>query len=380
MRQYRYFSSFFQIWRLPFIIAVFLIAVGHGRVFAQSFTTSDTVFTPSNYPDGALEATIFLPSSFNGTAVVLVHELGTARSTMDIWGDTLAAHGFLAISIDYPDPVNSGATFPQPVRAVVAGVQFLRSLTSESPTIRRVGVLGRSLGAILAAEAKMDDINYPLLGIDSEFSGQIDFDVLLYGLYDTQHFLTSTLPLPLYISAYFSGDATLESDQEPVLHASDFTCPILLIHGTDDSVLQYQQSLSFYDSLQANGQNADLITVPGAGHVFETNGDSFTTLGLPIKDSVLRFLAQPDLAVKNVPVLITQKAFPNPLFSGEVLHIPDPSGDGNEITTADIMGKQTVLTGVRDGNFIDVNTRSLMPGVHFFSVPHAQTVAITILP
>jgi acetyl esterase/lipase len=376
MRPYPNFNSRFRIECLSFI-TIFLIVVGHGQAIAQSFTTLETVFTPSTYPDGALNGTLFLPSTFNGTAVVLVHELGADRSTMDVWGDTLAAHGFLALSIDYPD--SSYAMFPQPVRAVVAGAQFLRSLSAESPAVSRVGVLGRSLGAILAADAKMDDVDYSLLGIDSEYSGQVDFDVLLYGLYDFQHFLTSTLPLSDYIYAYFSGDASLESSQEPVLHASDFTCPILLIHGTDDSVLEYQQSLSFYDSLIANGQNANLITVPGAGHLFETNGDSFTTLGLPIKDSVLRFLTQSDLGVANNSQMPNLQAFPNPLPQGGMLHIPDQSGNGTDVIASDIMGRRTLLSGDRDGNYINVYTQQLAPGIYFFT-PEDQSPSASPIP
>jgi len=365
---------------LSIAIVMFFLTLQPYAVFSQGVMVTDTVFTPSDYPDGILDGTLFSPSSFNGTAVVLVHELGTARSTMEIWGDTLAAHGFLALSIDYPDPVNSGATFPEPVRAVVAGVQFLRSMTSESPVVSRVGVLGRSLGALLAAEAKMNAQDYALLGIDSVYSGQVDFDVLLYGLYDFQHFLTSTLPLSTYINAYFDGNASLEDSQEPVINASDFTCPILLIHGTEDNTLQYEQSLSFYDSLKANGRDADLITVQDAGHLFETNGDSFTALGLPIKDSVLQFLNKPNLDV-TVSIQNNEfQVFPCPVNQGQSIHFTGFQGKGNSIIAAGITGAMTILTMDRDGNDIQIGTDVLSPGIYFLRPMGGQATEDDVAP
>ena len=114
---------------------------------AQTFTTFDTVFTPANYPDGDLTGTVFIPSTPNGISIVAVHGLGDPVSTMNGWSDTLAANGYTVLNIDYPDPVNSGATFPMPVRAIKTAVQFLRrSRNHFHLTTGIVAAVGRSLG------------------------------------------------------------------------------------------------------------------------------------------------------------------------------------------------------------------------------------------
>jgi dipeptidyl aminopeptidase/acylaminoacyl peptidase len=49
--------------------------------------------------------------------------------------------------------------------------------------------------------------------------------------------------------------------------------PILLIHGTNDTVVPYSQSETFARLLQGKGQNCKLVQLPGADH-WLTNGES----------------------------------------------------------------------------------------------------------
>ncbi len=44
--------------------------------------------------------------------------------------------------------------------------------------------------------------------------------------------------------------------------------PILLIHGTEDKTVPYQQSRAFYDALKAGSVRVELVTIAGAGHGF----------------------------------------------------------------------------------------------------------------
>ncbi len=291
-------------------------------IAAQSFTSFDTIFTPPAYLDGDLTGTLFVPSMPNGISIVAVHGLGDAVSTMNGWSDTLAAHGYTVLNIDYPDPVNAGATFPMPVRAIKTAVQFMRrSRNHFHLTTNVVGAVGRSLGAGLIAQSLIDEADYSVYGIDNTISDHIDFAAILYGIYDYYHFTQTDLPISISMFAqqYFGSSATLEARETPVLQSQHLTTPLLLIHGTADARLQYQQTQEFHDSLVANGKSNDIILYPGEPHFFEapSNGLSFTSVGLQVKDSVLAFFsyqsAQAGISSKEqVPPFAINQNYPNP--------------------------------------------------------------------
>jgi dipeptidyl aminopeptidase/acylaminoacyl peptidase len=48
--------------------------------------------------------------------------------------------------------------------------------------------------------------------------------------------------------------------------AGRLTCPILLQHGTADSVVPYQDSVLLEKKLRGRGRSVELISYPGADH------------------------------------------------------------------------------------------------------------------
>ena len=141
----------------------------------------------------------------------------------------------------------------------------------------------------------------------------------MYGIYDFYHFTQTDLPISItaFAQQYFSADATLEKRETPVLQADRITIPLLLIHGEADVRLEYQQSQEFHDSLTANGKSNDLILYPGQPHFFEAPSDglSFTSIGLQVKDSVLAFFSYQSAhagVVENASTNVIEQNFPNP--------------------------------------------------------------------
>ena len=59
---------------------------------------------------------------------------------------------------------------------------------------------------------------------------------------------------------------TSMSNPTVLAQAGRLTCPILLQHGTDDSVVPYQDSVLLEKRLRGLGRNVELISYPGAGH------------------------------------------------------------------------------------------------------------------
>lgn len=73
----------------------------------------------------------------------------------------------------------------------------------------------------------------------------------------------------------------------PVRHVSSSFPPALLLHGDADKDVPYQQSVEMVDALQAAGADAELVTVPRCGHVFEQVGTAQANKAF---DRVLEFL------------------------------------------------------------------------------------------
>jgi len=55
----------------------------------------------------------------------------------------------------------------------------------------------------------------------------------------------------------------------PITYVTPDDPPFLIMHGTADTGVPYQQSKELHDALQAKGVNSELVLVPGANHIFE---------------------------------------------------------------------------------------------------------------
>lgn len=357
-------------------MAIFL--TGIQPVFALSVTTIDTVFTPPGYSDGDLSATLYLPDQPNGAAVIAVHELGMARSSVQIWCDTLAAHGYLVMTIDYPDPVNQQAHYPSPPRALKIATQFLRrSATTFHIDPERIGAIGRSLGAGIVGECIIADRDTALFHTDPAVDDHLDAAVMLYGIYDFQHYTQTNLGLSIaqFTGLYFRGNTAMETKGTAVLNASKVTTPVLLIHGTAGPTLQVEQSSEFHDSLDAHGKSNELLLFSGQPHLFETNSSNtaFTAIGLTVKDSVLHFFNR-ILAVKSdVPqsadaLAPTRPAlneiFPNPSTNAMTVVYTMPCTQWASLKFFDAMGAEvgTLVSGSQDaGTHAAVFHTALLP-------------------
>lgn len=198
----------------------------------------------------------------------------------------LAAVGFVVAAAEYrvvPDK------FPALVVDAKAAVRYLRAHASEyriDP--ERIGILGDSAGGYLALMAAMSN-------------GERDFDrgdfldqrsdvqaaVSMYGISDLRNIADGfsevsqrvhrspavTEALLLHGPAFgdFSG-ATIDSDPakavaaSPIGHLDGPKPPVLLLHGSTDTLVSPRQSSQLYQALKSRGAQVDYLLVKGAGH------------------------------------------------------------------------------------------------------------------
>jgi dipeptidyl aminopeptidase/acylaminoacyl peptidase len=61
-------------------------------------------------------------------------------------------------------------------------------------------------------------------------------------------------------------DPELYMFESALTHAPEATAPFLIMHGTDDPTVAFQNGLGFYNALRFNGKQAILLAYPGEGH------------------------------------------------------------------------------------------------------------------
>lgn len=314
---------------------------------AQGVVPLDTVYTPDGYPDGSLSATIFIPSpaKAKGVGVVLGRYTNATRLTAKVWCDTLAAGGYVAMTIDYG---NLDASFyPKPQRAFKTAVEFLRRNAARFGITRnRIVGFGQSQGSLIWGQTIIWDRDDSFFGTDPLIDDRLDAAVLLYGAYDMFHYLIAIQDTIL--RKHFSPNPSLRGTKgQCITNVATITTPVLLMHGSADQTVNRIHSTMLYDSLRAHGTNVKYVEFPGVGHVFDlaSNGQ-FTQAGLQAKDTMLAFLGDlfkgTDAVTfsNTLPVkFVLHQNFPNPFNPTTTINYQTPVTSHVTLKVFDMIGR-----------------------------------------
>lgn len=199
----------------------------------------------------------------------------------------LAENGYVVGSISYR--VAPTAKFPEPLEDVKAAIRYLKANADRfgiDPS--RVGIVGGSAGGYLTAMAgttsgtKMFD-----RGENLQVTSDVKAAVDLYGLSDLTQIGSdfsadvqarhrsagATEALWGNGSPVFGGrDGGILADKQaaevanPIHYISKTSAPMLLMHGTSDTVVSPSQTDLLYQALQKNGIPSERYLVTGAAH------------------------------------------------------------------------------------------------------------------
>jgi dienelactone hydrolase len=359
---------------------------------AQRYAVMDTVYTPPDFEIGPLTATICIPAIPNGIGVVIAHGgygIPCQRQSMKIWCDTLAAIGYLAMTIDYysldaveAPYIDTSAAYPRQVTTFKIAVEFLRRNADRFQiTTGKIVGFGMSGGAYHWGQSITWDNDDIFFQTDSTIADSLDAVILLYGLYDNYNFLSSWLlqVMEEHFALYPDLRATKGN---PIANVANITTPVLIIHGTADQNVSYQQSVQLHDSLIALGKNSQLVLFPGLAHGFELTSffppHQFTEAGLVVIDTMLSFLRHtfglpPDF-IKNQEHIVARYSlyqnYPNPFNPSTVISYQLRSNSFATLTVYDILGKKIATlvserqpAGMHKVNF---NASNLSGGIYFY--------------
>jgi acetyl esterase len=231
---------------------------------AHARLLKDVVYSHAAGTDLTLDASIpDGPGPF--PAAVLVHGggwvAGDKQQYITYIFEPLSQAGFAWFSINYR--LAPRFQFPAPADDTEQAIRFVKSHAAEYKIDpQRIALIGESAGGHL--------VSY--VGARNQPGSRVAAVVSMYGIHD---FITAAMewkPFPhevldlLGIKQVNAETAPLLIKASPVVYVSREMPPFLLIHGSKDEDVPYDQSLEMCTRMKQVGARCDLITVPAAPH------------------------------------------------------------------------------------------------------------------
>jgi alpha-L-fucosidase 2 len=249
--------------RFAFVLLAFAAAVRAAAPVTVEYSKAggESLKLDACVPDG--------PGPF--PAVILVHgggwnsgdkEGGRHRGMIAPMEDPLLAGGFAWFSINYRlAPKHS---FPAPLDDVEASIRWLKAHAAEYRVDpRRIALAGESAGGHLVALAGVSADPTVRVAAVVDFYGPID---LLAKVRAAGGNLEPGLA-GLFGSAALDHETAVRLQAaSPINFVRPGLPPFLLLHGTADKSVPFENSVDLQAKLRAAGDTCDLIVIPGGAH------------------------------------------------------------------------------------------------------------------
>ena len=170
---------------------------------------------------------------------------------------TLTPQGYVCISINYTLCSKKTPTWPLNIRQCESAIEFLRQNANRYNIIpNRIGVIGGSAGGHLSAMLGLTTPNPPQAVVD------------LYGVGDLLQWPDSSFVAD-YLGVTKTNSSKTWTDASPFHNVHSNVPPFLIIHGTKDETVPYQQSIDLDRKLKEYGNHSDLLIIENAVHSFD---------------------------------------------------------------------------------------------------------------
>lgn len=215
----------------------------------------------------------FLPAKdkANGTAIIIFPGgaytfLAYTEEGTDI-AKSFVQKGFAAFVVKYrlPEAAKSNNSFV-PIMDGQQAIKLVRSKAHDwNFDIKKIGVIGYSAGGHLASTLGTH-FNTNYIPNKENISVRPDFMILVYPVISMQDQLT-------HVGSRVSLLGTQPTREKIDLYSNELqvtkdTPPTYLTHTGDDSIVDVNNSIVFYQALQKNGVDAELHLFPKGNHGF----------------------------------------------------------------------------------------------------------------
>ena len=284
----------------------FVAVLAAGPASAQHQVTTRANIEYVEHDGVKLTGDLYMPKDVAKAPIVIgIHGggwQGGSPAAYRHWGPLYAKHGIGLFAIKYR--LAKAGTYPKAAYDVKAAIQFVRAKAAElGADPDRIGLQGDSAGGHLASlvgiapdQFKSEHQNAPHAAVPAGVKTVVSF----YGIYDMlaqwQH---DQIARPRdQISEKFLGATPMQNrklyfESSPVSYATidRNRTRFLLVHGTDDDIVDKAQAEQFWTALNQAGFYSRRVILPGAGHFFSSDPHdmpgSFSGMAAP---RVLQFL------------------------------------------------------------------------------------------
>jgi len=178
----------------------------------------------------------------------------------------------VCISINYSLATEAAPSWPENLYDCKRAVQFLRKNAKElNVDPNNIGVIGGSAGGHLAAMAAVagpqDDLEPP--GPYGDISSGLQAAAAMYGIHNLMTFEDVKGMVVQHLGASKQQNPQLWRSASPINHINDNDPPFLILHGTADKIVPFEQSIELHNMLKQRGVSSELVIIEGAGHTFD---------------------------------------------------------------------------------------------------------------
>lgn len=224
---------------------------------------------------------LFIPASGNGPFPLIIWVHGGAwkgGSKERCPAVRFVDEGYAVASINYR--LSQHAVFPAQIEDCKAAIRWLRANAREYQLdTKRFGAWGSSAGGHLVAMLGVTgDVKQFDVGANLDQSSAVQAVVDYFGPTKLAAMQAQSGPesrmrhdVPESPESQLIGGPILENTAKadaasPITYVSKGDAPMLLVHGDQDPLVPYQQSVIMQEALQKAGVKSELHLVKGAGH------------------------------------------------------------------------------------------------------------------
>ena len=204
---------------------------------------------------------------------------------------TFSTRGYTVASINY-DLLNlkdalqgKGESITDEESCVAAAAEYLVMHAEEYQIdTGRVVLIGHSAGGQLVGHLAEQIGNRP-----EDYAFRIGGIILLAAPSDLRYYLYNNIKMDgldfSFVELSFIFDGIYGTDVIPEINKVDILYninenlpPVLILHGSDDTIVPVSMSQNLYDTLKASGVTAKLTVIPGASHSILDNETVFSEI------------------------------------------------------------------------------------------------------
>lgn len=226
--------------------------------------------------DVSLKLDIYKPKAASNTprpCVVWIHGggwQGGNKSSGRLLVPLVLTGNYVGVSVGYR--LTDVASFPAQIHDCKAAIRYVRANAQKlGIDEKKIGVWGASAGGHLVSllgtsgDVKEVEGNLGTTGVSSRVTCVVDF----CGPSDFPNFeLTDGArgPINKLLGGLPKDTPEIAKQASPITYITKDDPPSLIVHGTDDRTVPFDQGLRFYEAQKAAGLDTTFVKIEGGGH------------------------------------------------------------------------------------------------------------------